>query len=100
LEAGLEPVLAVTDEINITDKYKKVLLIDSILPFPNHAKKWIRHPAVTHLDLLMRLTFMSEYRVCFSLGETISFSTWSGTTKKVYGLPNWSCSCNIRSLEC
>ena len=38
------PVLAITDENNIPDGYEKIVLLDSALPFPNPAKKWIRHP--------------------------------------------------------
>ncbi len=39
-----DPVLTITSENNIPDGYKKVLLVDSAHPFPNSAKKWIRHP--------------------------------------------------------
>ena len=71
------PVLAITDENNIPDGYEKIVLLDSALPFPNPAKKWIRHPyqqrspdSIDGIDLNKYIeAIVSSWKGCFLFKE-------------------------------
>ncbi len=60
-------ILAVTDERIIPNEFDKVLLIESAIPVPTQAIKWLRHPRMQHNpNLIHDVNFNQEIETIFS----------------------------------